>query len=80
MIYEMKLPDLGEDAGNEATVTYWHLDDGDHVEQDSDLVEMSTDKAVFTVPSPVTGTITEIITREGETVKVGDLMALIETE
>ncbi|MCD6287714.1 MAG: hypothetical protein J7M12_01225 [Candidatus Hydrogenedentes bacterium] len=80
MIYEMKLPDLGEDAGNEATVTYWHLDDGDHVEQDNDLVEMSTDKAVFTVPSPVTGTITEIITREGETVKVGDLMALIETE
>ena len=80
MAYELRLPDLGEDAGSEATVTYWHLEDGDHVGQDEDLVEMSTDKAVFTVPSPVSGTILETVVREGDTIKVGDLMAIIETD
>jgi len=80
MLYELRLPDLGEDAGEEATVSYWHLEEGDHVDQDEDLVEMSTDKAVFSVPSPVTGTIIDIIVQEGETVGVGELMAIIESE
>lgn len=80
MAYEFRLPDLGEDAGNEATVTYWHFDDGDTVGLDDELVEMSTDKAVFTVPSPVSGTILEIVVREGDKIKVGDLMATIDTE
>lgn len=80
MAYELRLPDLGEDAGNEATVTYWHFEDGDHVGQDEDLVEMSTDKAVFTVPSPVSGTILKTVVREGDKIKVGDLMATIETD
>ena len=61
MTYELKLPELGEDAGDEATISYWHFEQGDHVGQDEDLVEMSTDKAVFAVPSPVSGTIVEIV-------------------
>ena len=80
MVYELKLPELGEDAGSEATISYWHFEQDDHVDQDEDLVEMSTDKAVFTVPSPVSGTISEIVAEEGATVQVGAVMALIETD
>jgi len=80
MIYELRLPELGEDAGSEATISYWHFEEGDSVEEDEDLVEMSTDKAVFSVPSPVSGTIIEIIAEEGETVQVGEVMATIEVE
>jgi len=71
---------LGEDAGDEATISYWHFEQGDHVGQDEDLVEMSTDKAVFAVPSPVSGTIVEIVAEEGDTVQVGEVMAVIETD
>jgi len=80
MTYELKLPELGEDAGDEATISYWHFEQGDHVGQDEDLVEMSTDKAVFAVPSPVSGTIVEIVAEEGDTVQVGEVMAVIETD
>jgi len=79
MVYEVKLPELGEDGGSEATISYWHFEQGDHVDQDEDLVEMSTDKAVFAVPSPVSGMIVEIVAEEGDTVQVGEAMALIET-
>ena len=79
MVYEVKLPELGEDGGSEATISYWHFEQGDHVDQDEDLVEMSTDKAVFAVPSPVSGMIVEIVAEEGDTVQVGEVMTLIET-
>ena len=79
MVYEVKLPELGEDGGSEATISYWHFEQGDRVEQDEDLVEMSTDKAVFAVPSPVSGMIVEIVAEEGDTVQVGEVLTLIET-
>jgi pyruvate/2-oxoglutarate dehydrogenase complex dihydrolipoamide acyltransferase (E2) component len=77
-MHEMKLPDLGEDAPDEAEVSFWYVEVGEQVEEGQDLVEMVTDKAAFTVPSPVGGVVKEIRAKEGDTVKVGQVMAIIE--
>jgi len=78
MAYEVKLPDLGEDAGDEAEVSFWYVDIGEAVKEGQDLVEMVTDKAAFTVPSPSAGTLKEIRVQEGEVTKVGQVMAVLE--
>lgn len=77
---EVKLPDLGEDAAGTAQVTFWYFAAGDRVEEGQDLVEMMTDKATFNVPSPAGGRVGEIRASEGETVQVGDVLAVIEAE
>lgn len=76
---DVALPDLGEDAGDEATVSFWQVDEEEPVENGDDLVEMSTDKASFMVPSPVSGTLREICVEEGERVSVGDVLCRVET-
>lgn len=78
MPYEVRLPDLGEDAPDEATVSFWYLDEGEDVREGEDLVEMVTDKAAFSVPSPVTGKIRQALVGEGDVVKVGQIIALVE--
>lgn len=78
MQVEVALPDLGEDAGNEATVSFWYVDEGGAVKEGDDLVEMVTDKATFNVPSPATGTLLEQFTGEGDVVTVGARMGVIE--
>ena len=75
---EVKLPSLGDDAGEEATVSVFLVDVGDAVNSGVDLVEMITDKATFTVPSPATGKIVSIAVEEDDVVKVGDLLAVME--
>ena len=77
MAYEVRLPNLGDEV-TEATVQFWHLEEGDSTQEGDDLVEMATDKAVFNVPSPVSGVIKEIVADEGDTVEVGGLLAIIE--
>ncbi len=77
---EVKLPDLGEDAEDEATVSYWQFEEGDRVEKDDDLVEMTTDKAVFNVEATVTGILTQILAEEGDVVQVGETIAIIEQD
>ena len=79
-MYEVKLPDLGEGAGEEAIVSLWHFEEGDEVHEADDLVEMMTDKATFNVPSPVSGILSEIMADEGDTVEVGEVLAIIEEE
>ena len=74
---EVKLPFLAEGV-DEATVSYWHLSEGDAVEVDDDLLEMTTSKAAFNVPSPVAGTLVEIVVNEGDVVKVGDVLCIID--
>ncbi|MCD5390401.1 biotin attachment protein [candidate division NPL-UPA2 bacterium] len=74
---EVVLPELGEEV-DEATVSYWLHQEGDEVKEGEDLVEMTTDKATFNVPSPTSGTLKEISAEEGETVKVGQKLATIE--
>jgi pyruvate/2-oxoglutarate dehydrogenase complex dihydrolipoamide acyltransferase (E2) component len=77
---EIRLPELGEDAGDEAKVSFWYAEEGESVDEGADLVEMLTDKATFNVPSPETGQIVEVKVGEGDVVKVGDVIAVMETE
>jgi pyruvate/2-oxoglutarate dehydrogenase complex dihydrolipoamide acyltransferase (E2) component len=70
--YIAKLPSLGDDAGDEATVSFVYVSAGDTVKEEADLVEMVTDKATFNVPSPKSGAIVKMLVTEGDTVKVGD--------
>ena len=70
------LPDLGEGIES-ANVTFWYFKDGDKVKEKDDLVEMATDKATFNIPSPCSGALTQILFKEGDTVKVGQVLATI---
>ncbi len=70
--YVVTLPSLGDDAGDEAQVSFVYVNPGDTVKEEDDLVEMVTDKATFNVPSPKAGKITKMRISEGDTVKVGD--------
>jgi len=78
-MHNVILPELG--AGIEkATVTFWFFKEGDSVKEKEDLVEMATDKAAFNVPCPCSGTLAEIFFREGDTVRVGEILASIRQE
>src|SRR5579875_3826853 len=70
------MPQLGETV-TEGTITKWHKQVGDAVAEDEVLFEVSTDKVDSEVPSPVSGTVTEILVPEGETVQVGAKLAVI---
>jgi len=72
------MPDMGEDAGNEASISFWYFDEGELVETGEDLAELITDKATFNVPSPVTGKLVDIVVGEGDVVKVGEILCRME--
>ena len=71
------LPELGEGI-NKATVTFWYFKPGEKVNEKDDLVELSTDKATFNLPSPCTGTVSEIIVSEGDAINVGEVLGIID--
>src|SRR5919106_657905 len=73
------MPQLGETVV-EGTIVKWLKGEGDSVERDEPLFEISTDKVDTEVPSPLAGTIKEIKVQEGETVEVGAELAVIEEE
>ncbi|GAA2014415.1 2-oxoglutarate dehydrogenase E2 component (dihydrolipoamide succinyltransferase) [Microbacterium ulmi] len=73
---DVALPELGESV-TEGTVTRWLKQIGDQVEVDEPLVEISTDKVDTEIPSPVAGTLQEILVKEDETVAVGAVLARI---
>lgn len=73
---EVLLPALGESV-TEGTVTRWLKKVGDTVAVDEALVEVSTDKVDTEIPSPVAGTIQQILVQEDETVAVGTVLAII---
>jgi len=77
---EFRLPELGDDAGDEATVSFWYYEEGEEVAVDEDIVELVTDKATFNAPSPANGTIVEIRAADGAKVKVGEVLAIIEVQ
>ena len=77
--YELKLPQMGESV-EEATVSSWLKKVGDTIKVDDILVEVATDKVDSEIPSEVSGVITEILTPVKSVVKVGQVMAIIETE
>src|SRR6476660_9514283 len=76
MSESVNLPALGESV-TEGTVTRWLKNVGDRVEVDEPLLEVSTDKVDTEIPSPVAGTLQEILAQEDDTVPVGADLAVI---
>jgi 2-oxoglutarate dehydrogenase E1 component len=76
---QVTLPQMGESV-TEGTILEWHKQEGDQVEADETLVEVSTDKVDAEVPSPAAGTIVKIHAAEGDTVAVGSVLVEISTE
>ncbi|HSB85485.1 MAG TPA: dihydrolipoamide acetyltransferase family protein [Ilumatobacteraceae bacterium] len=73
---EVTLPQLGETV-TEGTITRWFKKVGDAVSADEPLFEVSTDKVDTEVPSPISGTVSEIRAQEGDTVPVGTVIAVV---
>src|SRR5437867_6387446 len=78
MATPVKMPELGESI-TEGTITRWLKQEGDRVEADEPLFEVSTDKVDTEVPSPVAGTLQTIRVAQDETVEVGAELAVIAT-
>ena len=76
MSEKILVPVLGESI-NEATVTKWLKAVGDNVEADEPIVELETDKVNLEVPSPISGTLTEINSKDGSIVEVGSLLGSV---
>jgi pyruvate dehydrogenase E2 component (dihydrolipoamide acetyltransferase) len=76
MTFSVTMPALGESV-SEGTVTRWLKSEGDHVNVDEPLLEVSTDKVDTEIPSPVAGTLTKIVVQIDQTVPVGAELAII---
>ncbi|MGO1279345.1 MAG: biotin/lipoyl-containing protein, partial [Cellulosimicrobium funkei] len=76
MSENVQMPALGESV-TEGTVTRWLKSVGDTVAVDEPLLEVSTDKVDTEIPSPVAGTLEQILVQEDETVEVGANLAVI---
>jgi pyruvate dehydrogenase E2 component (dihydrolipoamide acetyltransferase) len=77
MATEVVMPQMGESIA-EGTITKWMKNVGDHVDRDEPLFEISTDKVDAEIPSPAAGTLTEIRFKEGETVEVNTVVAMLD--
>ena len=77
MTFSVKMPALGESV-SEGTVTRWLKAEGDHINVDEPLLEVSTDKVDTEIPSPVSGTLSKILVQVDATVPVGADLAVIE--
>lgn len=73
MAYEFRLPDIGEGI-HEGEIVKWFVAKGDKINEDDILLEIQNDKAVVEIPSPVTGTVEEILVSEGTVSIVGDVL------
>ncbi|WP_298246481.1 dihydrolipoamide acetyltransferase family protein [uncultured Christiangramia sp.] len=77
--FELKLPKMGESVA-EATITSWLKEVGDTIEMDEPVLEIATDKVDSEVPSEVDGTLVEKLFEADDVVKVGQVIAIIETD
>ncbi|WP_349359029.1 2-oxoglutarate dehydrogenase complex dihydrolipoyllysine-residue succinyltransferase [Stappia sp.] len=76
MATEIRVPTLGESV-TEATIAQWFKKPGDAVTADEPIVELETDKVTVEVPAPASGTLSDILVKEGDTVEVGALLGQI---
>ena len=77
--FEFRLPDIGEGLA-EAEVAKWLVAVGDRVKEDQPVVEMMTDKASVELPSPGAGVVVERLAAEGDVIKTGAVLYVLETE
>ena len=76
-MYHFKLPDLGEGI-HEGEILKWYVQPGQTVEEDAPLVEVETDKAAVTIPSPVGGEVIDLGAKVGDVVMVGAVIVVIQ--
>jgi 2-oxoglutarate dehydrogenase E2 component (dihydrolipoamide succinyltransferase) len=79
MLIEVKVPQLSESVA-EATLSSWHVKEGDAVARDQNLIDIETDKVVLELPAPDAGVIVKILKANGELVTSGEVIAQIDTE
>ena len=75
--FEIKMPKLGESI-TEGTIVSWSVKVGDMIQEDDVLFEVNTAKVSAEIPSPVAGKVVEILYKEGDTVAVGTVVAIID--
>jgi 2-oxoglutarate dehydrogenase complex dihydrolipoamide succinyltransferase (E2) component len=75
---DVKLPDVGEGIA-EGEILKWLVKEGESVKEEQPLVEVMTDKVNVQIPSPRTGTVSKILAQEGDTVKVGQVIVVIDS-
>ncbi|RID87635.1 2-oxo acid dehydrogenase subunit E2 [Peribacillus asahii] len=73
MAFQFRLPDIGEGI-HEGEIVKWFVKPGDKVQEDDVLCEVQNDKAVVEIPSPVEGTVEDILVEEGTVAVVGDVL------
>ena len=78
MRIEITLPDLGEDSVQAVTVSGWLANPGQALGEGDDLLELTTDKAAFTLPCPRPGTLSITLVSEGDKIRVGDTLCVLE--
>ncbi len=76
-MYEFKFPDVGEGI-QEGVLVKWLVKEKDKIKEHQDIAQIETDKAVADIPSPTTGTILKLHFKEGDTIKVGDIIITID--
>ncbi len=76
-MHEFKLPDLGEGI-HEGEILKWHVESGGTIQEDEPLVDIETDKAALTIPSPRSGQVVSTSGAVGETVYVGNVIVVID--
>lgn len=79
MQVEVVMPKMGESI-QEGKILRWAKKPGDKVQKDETILEISTDKVDSEIPSPASGVLTKIVVQENETVEVGTVIAMIETD
>lgn len=77
MAFEFRLPDIGEGI-HEGEIVKWFVKAGDTIEEDDVLAEVQNDKSVVEIPSPVSGTVEEVLVDEGTIAVVGDVIVKID--
>lgn len=77
MAVELKVPEVGESI-TEVQIGEWLKSEGEHADKDENLVEIETDKATVELPAPVTGRISQVLKRNGDTAAVGEVIGYME--
>ena len=77
--FTFNLPDIGEGIA-EAEIVAWHVKPGDSIEEDQQIADMMTDKATVEMESPVSGKVLEVAGAVGDTIAIGSMLVVIETE
>ncbi len=78
MNVEITLPELGEDSVTDVTVSSWLVEIGCHLHEGDEILEITTDKAAFSLPAPQGGVLLEQCVLEGDLVAVGEVICILE--